>query len=324
MFAELMVTLYNWLPNAACQGMMWPDCSQERVIHMNATLRSAVLEIAVKPKGAELCSLKAADGTQYIWQADAAVWPRHAPILFPIVGRLASDKYTLGNRTYEMKQHGFARDCDFELAQKTSNTIGFRLASSAATRKVYPFDFTMWARYKLIGNALDVTYEVTNNGTNLMPFSVGAHPAFALSWNNTDTIEDYYLQFEVAENAATHFLNQDHLLSTEMETMLKGQKRLALTKNLFYRDALIFLDLKSTKVSLCSAKHAKKLTVEFPGFPFLGIWAKPAAPFVCIEPWFGHADPADADGLIMNKPGIVKLHSGRSFRCTHRIVIDTR
>lgn len=291
---------------------------------MNASIRSAVLQVSVKNKGAELCSLRAADGTEYLWQADPAVWPRHAPLLFPIVGRLANDKYTLGSRTYEMKQHGFARDCDFELAQRAPDRLGFRLTSTSATRKTYPFDFTLWVRYSLAGNALDVEYEVVNNGTDLMPFSIGAHPGFALSWGSGDRIEDYYLQFERAETADSRLLDGNHLLSSETAPALKNQKKLPLTRSLFYRDALIFLDLKSTKVSLCSDKHARKLTVEFPGFPFLGIWAKPAARFVCIEPWFGHADPADAGGPIVNKPGIIKLRGGRSFRCTHRIVVDSR
>ena len=291
---------------------------------MNATIRSAVLEATVKQRGAELCSLKAADGTQHMWQADPAVWSGRSPLLFPIVGKLAGNKYEFSGKTYEMKIHGFARDCDFELAQRTSNRLGFKLLPTSATRKVYPFDFELWVRYGLVGNVLDVEYEVVNNGREIMPFSIGAHPGFALSWGKNDKIEDYYLQFERAETVDTHFLDDNHLLSSETKRVLQNQKKLALTKNMFYRDALIFLDLKSTKVSLCSDKHAKKLTVEFPGFPFLGIWAKPAAPFVCIEPWFGHADPADADSLIVNKPGIIKLRGGRSFRCTHRIVVDTR
>lgn len=257
-----------------------------------------------------------------MWQADPKIWGRHAPILFPIVGKLANDRYSFEGKTYELTQHGFARDLDFTLVEETFDFLSYQLLPSSATKQRYPFDFALWVKYRLKDNSLDIQYEVRNNGEGVMPFSIGAHPAFSLTWGEDDRIEDYFLEFEKKEMLDAYFLGADHLLSEKTERILQNENILNISKNMFYRDALILLDFESGKVSLCSSKHRNRLTVEFPGFPYLGIWAKPAAPFVCIEPWYGHVDPANTDGIIMNKPGINKLASNKTFTCTHRIVIQ--
>ena len=266
--------------------------------------------------------MKSAAGVEYLWQADPAVWPRHAPILFPIVGKLANDRYVHAGRTYAMKQHGFARDLDFELVDAARESLAFRLLPSAATREQYPFEFELAVRYRLDANHVAIEYVVRNNGQAPMPFSIGAHPGFALTWGLGDRIEDYFLEFERTETADPHLLGADHLLSGETVPALEKGKVLPLRRELFDRDALLFLGLASHKVSLCSRRQGRRLTVEFPGFPDLGIWAKPAAPFVCIEPWYGHADPPQSDGILFHKPGIIKLPPGGAFKCEHRIVIE--
>jgi galactose mutarotase-like enzyme len=289
---------------------------------MQKTLRNFVLSVTVKQHGAELCGLKAADGTEYMWQADPAVWPRHAPLLFPIVGKLVQGWYLYDGKKYEITTpHGFARDTDFELVAATESTLSYRLQATKETRKQYPFDFTLLRHYRLLEAGVEVTTEVTNSGAVVMPFSIGEHPAFSLKWGAGDKVEDYALQFEKPERLVAHLLDANGLLSDQSERLLSNQRVLPLRSNMFDRDALIFLKLNSRSISLCSRRHARRVTVEFSGYPSLGIWAKPVAPFVCIEPWYGYADPATHNGELLQKPGIILLEPGKTFTCTWRIEI---
>lgn len=286
---------------------------------MSETIRNGRVSVSVKRHGAELCGIKGADGTESLWQADPAVWGRHAPVLFPIVGKLAEDRYTVGGRSYTMKQHGFARDMEFELVEATGESLGYRLVASPATREQYPFDFELTRRYRLLEAGVEITNEVVNPGRAPLLFSIGEHPGFALNWGEGDQVEDYALEFEKDEELNTVLLGPDHLLSTRTERVPLEGRVLPLRRDLFDRDALIFLSLKSRKVTLTSRKHPRRLAVEFPGFPQLGIWAKPGAPFVCIEPWYGHADPSGHTGELVAKPGIIALDPGKSFVCTWRV-----
>ncbi len=290
---------------------------------MQNTIGNSVLSVSVKRQGAEWCALKAADGTEYLWQADPAVWGRHAPLLFPIVGKLVQGRYRFEGKEYEMKPHGFARDMDFELVDSTASSLTYQLQSSPATQVQYPFDFSLKRHYGLSGNVVEITTEVTNRGEKVMPFSIGEHPAFALNWGAGDKVEDYALKFEKPERLNMRLLDANGLLTDQSERILSNKNVLPLRRDLFDRDALIFLKLKSQRVSLCSRRHPRGVTVEFAGYPHLGIWAKPGAKFVCIEPWYGHADPANHDGELMNKPGIIRLDPGQVFSCVWRVEVKT-
>ena len=291
---------------------------------MERTLSSSLLSVTVQSRGAELSSIHGADNTEYLWQADPSVWGRHAPVLFPIVGKLANDHFEYAGRRYHLKQHGFARDTEFSLTEETADSLTFQMTASPTTRECYPFEFALEVSYRLVDTTVQVDYRVTNSGAGEMPFSIGAHPGFSLAWGPGDAIEDYHLQFERAETADTRHLDDDGLLSQEIERVLTDSDRLPLRADLFERDALIFLDLQSEKVSLRSGRHPdRSVTVEFPGFPYLGVWAKPGAPYVCIEPWHGHVDPVGVSGEIVHKPGIIRLDEGVTFACSHRIVIGS-
>lgn len=290
---------------------------------MQNTISNSVLSVSVNRHGAEWCSLKAADGTEYLWQADPAVWGRHAPILFPIVGKLLNNAYLHNGRRYGMKQHGFARDMDFELVKATESALTYQLKSTAETRKQYPFDFTLLRHYRLSGETLEIACDVTNTGTAEMLFSIGEHPGFALNWGAGDRVEDYALKFEKKERLDSSLLDADGLLSDQTVRILSDKSVLPLRSDLFERDALIFLKIKARKVTICSRRHARHLTVEFPGYPYLGIWAKPGAPFVCIEPWYGHADPSRHDGELMHKPGMITLEPGKTFSCVWRVIVSS-
>ncbi len=289
---------------------------------MIKTISNSRISVSVKNLGAELCSLKGASGTEYLWQADPAVWGRHAPILFPIVGKLAHDRYLFEGKSYELPPHGFARDTGFEPVAATQDSLSYRLQATPQTLKQYPFNFTLTRHYRLCENVLEVVTEVTNSGTTEMLFSIGEHPAFGLNWGAGDKVEDYALQFEKAERLDTVLLDPEHLLTAKTERVLSNERVLPLRNDLFDRDALVFVKIRSRSVNLCSRRHSRRLTVEFPEYPCLGIWAKPGAPFVCIEPWYGHADPVDHDGQLVHKPGIIKLQPGLVFSCVWRVVVS--
>lgn len=276
------------------------------------------LTVGIKRRGAELCSIKSTDGFEYIWQADPAVWARHAPVLFPIVGRLRAGRYTLNGKTYELPQHGFARDMDFTLIDRDEHTLIFQLLPTAGTRARYPFEFALTISYRLNGPLLTVEYKVQNCSKETMPFSIGAHPAFNLA----APIEQCRLEFERQETLNTWRLSGEELLANETEPVLQNSRILPLSRTIFNRDALIFMDAVSDRITLCTEPGSRRIAVEFPGFPQLGIWAKPGAPFVCIEPWYGYVDPDQPYGDIMNKPGILQLEAGKTFTCEHRISVE--
>ncbi|NOU36522.1 MAG: aldose 1-epimerase family protein [Kiritimatiellaceae bacterium] len=282
------------------------------------SIANKFLTIGVKEKGAELCSIRDSGGTEYMWQADPAFWARHAPVLFPVVGRLLNGRYELNGKTFELPPHGFARDMEFSLVEQSEHSLVFQLLPTAETRARYPFEFALNIIYRLNVNSLEISYEVRNNGVERMPFSIGAHPAFNLH----GPVDECFLELEKAETLNTHLVSSHGLIRSETAPVLENSSIIQLTETLFDQDALVFMDMKSEKITLGAKHHSRRLTVEFPGFPQLGIWSKPGAPFVCIEPWYGYADPEQPYGDIMKKPGIQYLGAGETFVCTHRISIQ--
>lgn len=56
------------------------------------TIENDYLRVSVDDHGAELCSIfDKVHNREVIWQADPAYWKRHAPVLFPNVGRHFED-----------------------------------------------------------------------------------------------------------------------------------------------------------------------------------------------------------------------------------------
>lgn len=289
---------------------------------MVKSLENDQLKIQVKHHGAELCSLiKKATKTEYIWQADPAFWGRHAPVLFPIVGRLQNDQYQFDGQTYTMKQHGLARNMDFELIKENKAALTFELTSSAATLASYPLPFRLRIQYSLFGSLLMIGYEVFNPTITPLYFSIGGHPAFKCPLNTNEQRADYQLAFEHHETAATQRLDAG-IRNGQTAPILKNQKILPITETLFDEDALVFKNLASEKVTLQKTPTHPVLTFDFKGFPYLGIWSKNrTAPFVCIEPWFGVADHMDHNQELTNKEGIIKLDGHKNFDCIYTVEI---
>ncbi len=267
--------------------------------------------------GAEMTSLVKGN-QEYLWQADAKYWGRQAPVLFPVVGKLKENQFTVEGSTYPMGQHGFARDMEFELISQYTDSIEFQLASNDETHKIYPFHFLLNIRYELIKNAVRTTYTVTNNNKGVLLFSIGAHPAFNCPMTGDEERSDYWLEFEYAESLETLLLDGG-LFSGEKEKVNLSDNKLLLRKDLFDKDALVFEQMKSEHLSLHSAK-GKWLTFKMEGFPYLGIWSKnQESPFICIEPWFGLADHQSHDQKLVNKEGIILLKARESFSCHYTV-----
>lgn len=277
-------------------------------------LSNEMLQVAIAEKGAELQGLFRKDlDIEYLWSGDPAVWGKKSPVLFPIIGGLKNNSYQYNGKTYTLGRHGFARERVFTVTEQEKDHIVFQLTDDKETWKVYPFHFRFSVRYSLQEDKLAVDYIVENTGEEDLLFSVGGHPAFKVPLLPGTSYEDYYLEFQVAEQAGRWPLSGDGLIERTPEPLLEETQVLPLSKPLFYKDALVFKQLLSTTVDLKTDLEQHGLEFHFSGFPYLGIWAAKDADFVCIEPWCGIADHVDVTGRLEEKDGIERLAPGKRF-----------
>ncbi len=287
------------------------------------SLENSTIKITVSTDGAELHSIKGKrEGTEYLWNGNPEFWKYHAPHLFPIVGKLVDSEYRVDGESYEMPPHGFARISEFEMIGRTNDSITFRLTFSEETLKVYPYKFSLLITYTLEESSVKVTYIIINSDNKEIFFSIGAHPAFMCPIKENEKLEDYYLEFNKKEDSSIIEITKDIYLSRRKRKFFKDSNILNLTKEIFEDGVLIFDDLKSNKIALKSKNHNKSLCVEFEGFPYVGIWApETGAPFVCIEPWFGHADYEDFSGDFREREGILGILEDEEFNYSYKISI---
>jgi galactose mutarotase-like enzyme len=265
------------------------------------------------PKGAELKSLEV-EGTEYLWTGDEKIWNRSAPILFPVVGKPFGNELLISGKSYTMPQHGFARDREFELIEQTEDAMLFRLVSDAGTLPSYPYHFDLRLGYRLMGKTLECSYEVKHTGSGDMYFSIGAHPGFRLP---TGRLSDYTLVFEHPEEAERYLLH-DGLLSGQTEPVLRHSTELGLDPSLFAKDALVFKQLRSKKITLMSRQSSYAVDLAWDDFPYLGIWCKSGCEaFICMEPWCGIAGSAGGQVPVERKEGMNCLGPGETFRRTY-------
>jgi galactose mutarotase-like enzyme len=277
-------------------------------------LASNDLTVNFKIKGAELCSVKNKQGIEFMWQANPLVWPRHAPILFPIVGKLLNNSYRTDDKVYELNQHGFARDLDFKIIEQTPTQVCFELNSDSYTNNTYPFEFNLKISYRLEGSLLTSTYAVYNPSKIKLPFSIGAHPGFKCPILPHEKFEDYYLEFEKNEFELSELNNG--LRTTRKNPLALNEKRLDINQHLFNNDALVFENQQINEISLCSKVSAHKITLKSHDWPYFGIWAKKnCAEFICLEPWYGIADTETTNQQLKSKEGIRWLEPKTEFSC---------
>jgi galactose mutarotase-like enzyme len=285
-------------------------------------LENQLLKIAVNPIGAELDSVFHKEfELEYMWSGDSDFWGKKSPVLFPIVGSLKDNTYYFEGNKYQLSRHGFARERVFILEKQDADSLIFTLQYDSDTLKKYPFKFLFQIKYKLVENKLSVTYIVENQSLTTMPFSVGAHPAFKIPLADDTTYEDYFLEINKKETFGRYPFSIDGLIESKSNIFLEDDSKISLKKELFYADAVVLKDMKSTKMSIKSDKTKHGLTMDFEGFPYFGIWAAKDAPFVCLEPWCGIADTVLTTQNIVEKEGINLLEVGGVFESTWSIEI---
>ena len=276
--------------------------------------------------GGELISFKL-DGIEKIHQGEESkdengkvYWKRHAPVLFPIVGKLKRGQTLINGRTYEMPQHGFARDMEFEPLTKLDNFHSYVLKSNKYTMARYPFEFELYNTYRHEGNKLTVIYKVVNTGNNNMPYAIGGHPAFKV---DPDDLKkgNYYLEFEEEEEKAHFLYLVDGLVGTEYsKNLLIEDKYLLLDEHTFDNDALIIKGIQNRKISLRNRRTRKTvLTFEYEDWPYLGIWSKAGAPFICLEPWTSTADRVNSNNVFVQKTDMRVLEPENEFEAKYTV-----
>jgi galactose mutarotase-like enzyme len=281
-------------------------------------LSSAGLRARVKAEGAELCALRDGTGRDYLWPASAP-WLRHAPVLFPIVGRLKDDTLLHRGVAYRMTQHGFARDRRFDWAERGADSCRLVLVDDAQTRAMYPFAFRFEVAYAVTGETLAVTFRVTNTGDEILPASMGAHPAFRWPLVAGVPKTDHTLTFSANETAPLRGVAGGLLTAADVPSPVRD-RRLDLAPGLFAHDALILEHPASNSVRY-AAPGGPAITVSWEGFEQLGIWSRADADLLCIEPWRGMASPVDFSGEFATKPWLMLIPPGESASATHRIEV---
>lgn len=283
-------------------------------------------QILTSKDGGELVSFKLNgverihQGAECVDENGKAYWKRHSPVLFPIVGKLKRNQSIINGKTYEIFQHGFARDMEFEPITKLDNFHSYILKSNKSTLSRYPFEFELYTTYRLDQNKLTTIYKVLNTGKTNMPFCIGGHPAFEIDKEKMKN-GDYYLEFEEDEDKI-HFLYLiDGLIGTEYARNPMSTKRIInINENTFKNDALIMKGITSKRISLKDKKENKVLlTMEFEEFPYLAVWSKPGAPFICIEPWHGISDTIKSSGIFTEKNDIIFISPNHSFECKYTV-----
>jgi galactose mutarotase-like enzyme len=276
------------------------------------TIQSNQIKAEISAKGAELVRLQDSNGHDFLWNGDPTWWNGHAPLLFPIVGKVPNDKITVDGTEYSMPQHGFARTSNFVLARAGASECYFSLHTSSETLARFPFNFKLDVLYVIRGQSLLTQASVSNLCDRPMPISFGFHPALRWPLPEGGAKRDHVLQFDQRESEPIRRL-QDGLLKLERyKTPVEGQL-LHLNNSLFEGGAIVFDRLKSRGLNYVGPS-GQSLRVEFSDMPHLGVWSKPGAGFICIEPWQGYAAPAGFQGELSRKEAMIEVLPGSTAR----------
>lgn len=280
-------------------------------------IENEYLKIGVKEFGCELTSVYSkVNDFEYLWQGDPTYWAGQSPILFPIVGRLIDDKYCLNGEEYEMPKHGFARKMDWEFVGSDNNSMTFRLSETDETLKIYPYHFDVIVKFTLDNNKLIVSHDIVNKNDDVMYFSLGAHPAFNCAIGDK-------LVFDLPETLETEKIDLvKSLRMPETIPVLNNETDIIITKDIFNEDALILHGIKSENITLMSDNHSRTVKFNLGNAPYLGIWAKPGAPYVCIEPWCGVNDSYEKKDDFSQKDGINAVNAGETYSYTWSAIIS--
>lgn len=283
-------------------------------------LQNGILSAAINPKGAELYSLEL-DGVERIWQGDPAIWGRHAPLLFPFIGRLKDQQYELDGKMIQAPMHGFCRDRMFETVEADDLHVRYRTQDDEETRAVYPFPFTLEVEFILEENTLIKRHTVTNHSDREMPFELGGHDAYRTTLIPGETMADYAIAFEGVDHLEPFAMDETGTLDLPKGHIpLEGPLLTKLPQDVGL-DTIVLEGLPVRKATLVSRKSPRKVTVEFEDFPYLGIWTAQkgvVTNYICIEPWSTLPDGHFMGRKLTDKPGIVVLAPGEQKTLTFR------
>lgn len=284
-------------------------------------LENKELIIESKSSGAELTRIYSKKyNKEVLWNGDKKYWGRQSPILFPIVGRLKENKTLIEDKIYNINQHGFARDMDFDLISIDKKSITYKLTSDERSKEIYPYNFNLFISYTIIDEKVKVTWKVENIDSQEIYFSIGGHPAFNIS--SPENLINYYIEFKCRKNV--NKINLEGPYYGEIEE-IESLSILELNSGVFENDAIIYTNID--EISLKSSKEEFYINVNIKDFPLVGIWTpyykdtNSTAPFICIEPWYGLADSADSNKVYKNKKYINKLNIGENFEVSYNIEI---
>lgn len=279
-------------------------------------LQNESLDAEINLLGAELLFLGNKNAENILWSKQTNHWNRVAPNLFPIVGRLLNDSFTLQDKSYLMTQHGFARDKEFYVVEQTESSVRLRLVSTPESMDIYPYSFEFDVCYSLNESGITIAYETTNKGKEPMYYSVGGHPAFQLD----EPLENYFLEFDTAIQLEREDLIGGYFTG---ETHYYGvSTHLNLSRELFENDAFVLKDPQFQSVSLKHIDGKTLVQMNCDSWTAIGFWTKQDAPFICIEPWWGWADDVNSTGKLEEKAGIRVLKPGESERLEYELRVE--
>lgn len=292
---------------------------------MRYYLENHELKIELCDEGGEIFSiLGKKNNTEYLWNGRKYGWPLSAATLFPIVCKVKDDKYIYNGKEYYMYCHGFADFAEYEVIHREEDNLTFELRYREEYSKLYPFRFSLKINYKLLDNKIIISFNVKNiSETEEMIFSIGSHPAFKCPINESEDLNDYYLEFDKIEKKAKTFeINEKDYLTGNENIYLSNTNIIELTEDTFKKGTIIFNNLESNNITLKSRKSSRYVKVDFSEFPYLALWAtENTIPFVCIEPWHGHADYDNFTGDFSEKEGTINLKAKEEFNCRYIIEI---
>lgn len=282
---------------------------------MEYTIQSQSLTACVHSHGAELRSIKGADGTEYLWQGDPAYWEDRSPVLFPYIGRTINRKYEYGGKEYTMGLHGFAPYMDFELVSQTADSVIFRLEACEETLKQYPWYFIFEVEYTLRSNRLTITYRVSNQDNKIMLFAVGGHPGINIPLISGEKFEDYRIYFPKPSAPERINFTADSYVDNIIPFVLEDGTSLPLTHQLFDEEAIVLQETPKT-VTIQSLKSGRSVTADFPNMKYIGFWheVKTDAPYVCIEPWTSLPSSKGEKTVLENQKDLLSLAPGETYQ----------
>ena len=288
---------------------------------MQATIQNEFLSLTVDTHGAEAVSLKNAAGEELLWQADPAVWKRHAPILFPWTGKLKDGSFTHGGKTYKGGQHGFARDMEHTLLKAKGDTIQLELRPDEAMKaEKFPFDFVLTSTFRLDGKTLHHTLTVSNPGAEELRFGIGYHPAFRIPFDDKHTLDDYELRFEKMESPLCIDNLPHGLMHGNFYYLGSNIIALPINEALFANDSHCMTNLTSKTLGIYEKNTGRAVVCDIGDFPYTLIWSMPGGDpkFVCIEPWHSLPSPERSSTDWLQKPAAAILAPGESWSTTLR------